>query len=295
MMTFVGNPHGKAVGEPGARGRLRAGRQARLDSPQEYADFVSPANHVLAIASGKGGVGKSTVALNLSLALRAGGARVGLLDADFYGPDIPLMVNLKREASLRRWDLWRGGEVRLEPVERYGLQLMSVGFLLGERQALPFAAQSLVMGLRQFLGGTDWGELDYLVIDLPPGTADLQQEMTRTLELSGALIAVGPQDVAHLDAKRVVELFQSAGVRIIGGVENMSGLVCPHCGERVEVFPPVSAERSLWQLGVRRLATLPLDPATSQNGRGPVMVAAPESAQAQRFRDLASAVRGEID
>jgi ATP-binding protein involved in chromosome partitioning len=246
---------------------------------------------VLAVASGKGGVGKSTIALNLALALRAGGARVGLLDADFYGPDIPLMVNLKREALLKRWDFWRGGEVRLEPVERYGLKLMSVGFLLGERQALPFAAPSLVIALRQFVGGTDWGGLDYLVIDLPPGTADLQQELTRTLELSGALIVVGPQDAAHLDAKRVVELFQSAGVRIIGGVENMSGLVCPHCLKRVEVFPPVTAERSLWRLGVERLATLPLDPATSQNGHGPVMVAAPESPQAQRFLELAVAVR----
>src|SRR5207247_3062290 len=134
-------------------------------------------------------------------------------------------------------------------------------------------AQSLGIGRRQFAPGTDWGPLDYLVVDLPPGTADLQQQLTRVLELSGAVIVVGPQDAAHLDAKRVVELFQSAGVRIIGGVENMSGLVCPHCGERVEVFPPVAPERSLWQLGVRRLTTLPLDPATSQNGRGPVMVA----------------------
>jgi ATP-binding protein involved in chromosome partitioning len=256
---------------------------------------VSPARHSIAVASGKGGVGKSTVALNLALALRAGEARVGLLDADFYGPDIPLMVNLKRETSLERWDFWRGGEVRLEPVDRYGLKLMSVGFLLGERQALPFTAHSLAIAMQQFLGGTDWGELDYLVIDLPPGTADLQQQLTRTLELSGALIVVGPQDAAHLDAKRVVELFQSAGVRIIGGVENMSGLVCPHCGERVDVFPPVSAERSLWQLGVRQLATLPLDPATSQNGHGPLLVTAPESAQARRFLDLAAAVRGEVD
>jgi ATP-binding protein involved in chromosome partitioning len=252
---------------------------------------VALAQHTLAVASGKGGVGKSTVALNLALALRAGDTRVGLLDADFYGPDIPLMVNLKRETSLERWDFWRGGDVRLKPVERYGLELMSVGFLLGERQALPFSAPSLVMALRQFVDGTDWGELDYLVVDLPPGTADLQQEVTRMLELSGALVVVGPQDAAHLDAKRVVELFQHLGVRVIGGVENMSGLVCPHCGERVELFPPVAADRSLWQLGVRRLATLPLDPATAQNGRGPVVVAAPESAQARRFVELATAVR----
>lgn len=253
--------------------------------------LVSPARHTIAVASGKGGVGKSTVALNLALALRAAGDRVGILDADFYGPDIPLMVNLKRETSLSRWDVWRSGEVRLEPVERYGLKLMSVGFLLGERQSLPFSAHSLGIGLRQFVGGTDWGELDYLVIDLPPGTADLQHEVTRALELSGALIVVGPQDAAHLDAKRVVELFEAAGVRILGGVENMSGLVCPHCAGRIDVFRPVTAERSLWQLGVRQLATLPLDPATAQNGHGPVMVADPQSPQAQRFRDLAAVVR----
>jgi ATP-binding protein involved in chromosome partitioning len=252
---------------------------------------MSPARHVLAVASGKGGVGKSTVALNLALALRSEDTRVGLLDADFYGPDIPLMVNLKRETLLKRWDVWRGGEVRLEPVERYGLELMSVGFLLGERQSLPFGAYSLAIALRQFVGGTDWGELDYLVVDLPPGTADLQQEVTRVIDLSGVLIVVGPQDAAHLDAKRVVELFESADVRIIGGVENMRGLVCPHCGELVDVFPPVADARSLWQLGIRRLATLPLDPETSQNGRGPVMVAAPDSAQARRFVDLAAAVR----
>jgi ATP-binding protein involved in chromosome partitioning len=252
---------------------------------------VSPARHAIAIASGKGGVGKSTVALNLALALRANEAQVGLLDADFYGPDIPLMVNLKRDALLQRWDMWRGGEVRLKPVERYGLKLMSVGFLIGERQALPFTAQSLVIALRQFLDGTDWGELDYLIVDLPPGTADLQHEVTRVLELSGALIVVGPQDAAHLDAKRVVELFQSLHVRILGGVENMSGLVCPHCGELVQVFPPVAEERSLWHLGIRRLATFPLDPATTQNGRGPLVIADPEGPQAQRFRDLAAAVR----
>src|SRR5437868_13982098 len=118
---------------------------------------MPPARHSIAVASGKGGVGKSTVALNLALAFRDRGARVGLLDADFYGPDIPLMVNLKRDSMLERWDFWRGGEVRLDPVEQYGLKLMSVGFLLGERQSLPFNAMSLVMALRQFTDGTDWG------------------------------------------------------------------------------------------------------------------------------------------
>jgi ATP-binding protein involved in chromosome partitioning len=256
---------------------------------------VSPARHAIAVASGKGGVGKSTVALNLALAFRDQGARVGVLDADFYGPDIPLMVNLKRDASLARWDVWRGGEVRLEPVERYGLKLMSVGFLLGERQALPFSAQSLVIALRQFISGTDWGELDYLVVDLPPGTADLQEQVTQVLQLSGAVIVVGPQDAAHLDAKRVVELFRLRRVRVLGGVENMSGLVCPHCGETIDVFPPVAADRSLWSLGIRRLATLPLDPVVVGNGHGPLLVAAPDSEQAARFRALAREIGAELE
>lgn len=248
---------------------------------------MSPARHAIAVASGKGGVGKSTVALNLALALREEGARVGILDADLYGPDIPLMVNLKRDGPLARWDLWRGGDVRLEPVERYGLKLMSVGFLLGEHQSLPFNAQSLVFALRQFLGGTDWGELDYLVIDLPPGTADLQEQVTQVLQLSGAVIVVGPQDAAHLDAKRVVELFRLRRVRVLGGVENMGGLVCPHCGETIDVFPRVAEERAIWKLGVRRLAALPLDPVAAGNGRGPLLVVHPASAQADRFRQLA--------
>jgi ATP-binding protein involved in chromosome partitioning len=256
---------------------------------------VSPARHAIAVASGKGGVGKSTVALNLALAFRDQGARVRVLDADFYGPDIPLMVNLKRDASLARWDVWRGGEVRLEPVERYGLQLMSVGFLLGERQALPFSAQSLVIALRQFISGTDWGELDYLVVDLPPGTADLQEQVTQVLQLSGAVIVVGPQDAAHLDAKRVVELFRLRRVRVLGGVENMSGLVCPHCGETIDVFPPVAADRSLWSLGIRRLATLPLDPVVVGNGHGPLLVAAPDSEQAARFRALAREIGAALE
>jgi ATP-binding protein involved in chromosome partitioning len=251
---------------------------------------VGPARYAIAVASGKGGVGKSTVALNLALALRDMGAAVGILDADFYGPDIPLMVNLKREETLKQWDVWRGGEVRLSPVERYGLKLMSVGFLIGEHQSVPFSAQSLPIALRQFLAGTDWGQLHYMIIDLPPGTADLQREVTMTLNLAGALVVVGPQDAAHLDAKRVVELLKIHRVPILGGIENMSGLVCPHCDNLIEVFPPVVDARSLWSLGVPKLATLPLDPATS-NGGAPLLVRAPESEQAKRFAALASAVR----
>jgi ATP-binding protein involved in chromosome partitioning len=159
---------------------------------------------------------------------------------------------------------------------------------------LPFNAMSLVIALRQFIDGTDWGDLDFLVVDLPPGTADLQEQVTQVLQLSGAVIVVGPQDAAHLDAKRVVELFRLRRVPVLGGVENMSGLACPHCGESIDVFPRVTEKRSLWALGVRRLATLPIDPAVVGNGDGPLLVASPASAQAERFRALAREVQAAL-
>jgi ATP-binding protein involved in chromosome partitioning len=224
----------------------------------------------LAVMSGKGGVGKSTVSLNLALALLDRGARVGLLDADIYGPDIPLMLNLKQTRRLDRWLLGRAdGPVRLEPVERRGLRVMSVGFLIGEDQAMTMPAPLLNSLLRQLLVDVSWGELDYLVIDLPPGTADLQQDLLRIVPNAFAIVVVGPQDVAHLDARKLLELLQSSGMKVLGAVENMTTLTCPHCAQPIDVFPAVSAERSLWSDGVTRLAGIPLDPTltTTNNGR----------------------------
>jgi ATP-binding protein involved in chromosome partitioning len=218
---------------------------------------------VVAVASGKGGVGKSTVSLGLARALVAAGSRVGLLDADVYGPDIPLMLGLKQTRELRRWDLGRNprfGRIVLEPVEAEGMKVMSVGFLIAERQsfALPAMLTSLVG--RQLVEDVDWGELDYLVVDLPPGTADLQQHFFRDVPLAGAVVVVGPQDAAHLDARKLLDLLRDADVRVLGGVENMAGLACPHCGGHVDVFPPVSPERSIFA-EIDRLVSIPLDPA----------------------------------
>ncbi|HEY1365620.1 MAG TPA: P-loop NTPase [Gaiellaceae bacterium] len=251
-----------------------------------------PGSSVVAVASGKGGVGKSTISLNLALALRGSGAAVGLLDADVYGPDIPLMVNLKRSVPLRTWDLWRRDGLRLEPVERYGLRIMSVGFLLAEGQALTMPAPLLDGVLRQLLLDVDWGELDYLIVDLPPGTADVQQRLLAVVELAGAIVVVSPQDVAHLDARKVLDLLQSGGVRVLGGVENMSGFECPHCGSRIDVFPTVPDERSIWSDGVERLGAIPLDPMLARAGDAgrPLVATAPDSASAAAFRALAAAV-----
>jgi ATP-binding protein involved in chromosome partitioning len=253
---------------------------------------AAPARHVVAVASGKGGVGKSTVSLNLALALRERGLRVGLLDADFYGPDIPLMVNLKRDQRLDRWAVWRAEGMRLDPVERFGLKLMSVGFLLAEGQALEWPAQMVEFIARQLVVDVEWGDLDVLVIDLPPGTADVQQQLVRLLPLAGAIVVVSPQDVAHLDAKRVVELLRRERVPILGAIENMTGLVCPHCGSEIEVFPRVREDRSIWSLGVGRLGSVPLDPALAQAGdQGrPLLVGQPESPQATAFRTIADRV-----
>jgi ATP-binding protein involved in chromosome partitioning len=230
---------------------------------------VRPARRILAVASGKGGVGKSTIALNLALALARRGHAVGILDADLYGPDIPAMLGLTRTEEAKQWTLWRRGGPTLRPIERRGVSVMSAGFLLGERQIMPWESQTLPFVLRQLLNGVDWGERDFLVIDLPPGTADLQVAVFREAALDGALLVVGPQDVAHLDAKKVVTLLRDANVPLLGAVENMAATTCPHCGERIELFPPVSEERSLWHDGVRRLASVPLDPTLSQLNGGP--------------------------
>jgi ATP-binding protein involved in chromosome partitioning len=219
-----------------------------------------PARFVVAVGSGKGGVGKSTVTLHVALALARKGLAVGLLDADLYGPDIPLMVNLTRQERARQWELWRQDGVRHEPVERHGIRIMSVGFLLGERQALTMAAPLLTAALKQLVENVEWGALDILLLDLPPGTADLQQQLLGVVSLDGVVVVVGPQDVAHLDARKFLDFLHEAGVVVLGDVENMDGLVCPHCGERVEVFAPVAEERSIWSEGAAVLGRIPLDP-----------------------------------
>jgi ATP-binding protein involved in chromosome partitioning len=225
---------------------------------------------VFAVTSGKGGVGKSTVSLNLALALVERGMRVGLLDADIYGPDIPLMLNLKQTRRLERWLLGKArGAVTLKPVECRGLRVMSAGFLIAEDQTMSMPAPLLQSVLRQLVVDVEWGELDYLVIDLPPGTADLQQELVRLVPGALAIVVVGPQDVAHLDARKLLEMLRSADIRVLGAVENMTTLACPHCGEPIEVFPVVAAERSLWADGVVRLASIPLDPALARVTDGP--------------------------
>ncbi len=257
------------------------------------------ASAIIFVASGKGGVGKSTISLNLSLALVQRGAAVGLLDADIYAPDIPLMINLTRHEHRRSWPMYRNPrlrEARMEPVERWGLKVMSAGFLIGEDQSMSFPASSINFMLNQLAYQVQWGDLDYLVVDLPPGTADVQQHLVSLLRPTGALIVVGSQDAAHLDAKKVVTMFGEQHVPVLGGVENMHALQCPHCQHEVEIFPRVRESRSIWSMGVPQLAELPFEPQLAQEAeRGrPLLIAAPDSAQAQRFRGLAERLAAHV-
>jgi ATP-binding protein involved in chromosome partitioning len=251
--------------------------------------MTGPARFSIAVASGKGGVGKSTVSLNLAVALSERGQRVGLLDADLYGPDIPRMIGLARTRDAKHLDLWSANDSKLEAFERFGVRIMSVGFLVGEGQSISLQAGLIDLLLIRLTSGVDWGELDYLIVDLPPGTADLQQQLMQRLQLAGALVIVTPQDVAHLDARKVLDLCKRAGVRVLGGIENMDGLVCPGCAERIDVFPRVASERSIWKHGVERLGAIPLDPAIAASGDlgTPIVLTDPTSPQGAAFGDLA--------
>jgi ATP-binding protein involved in chromosome partitioning len=251
---------------------------------------------VIAVASGKGGVGKSTVAVNLALALTACGLRAGLIDADLYGPDIPRMMGLRRRAETSSVTLFaRPGapDSRLQTVTQYGVQLASAAFLLGENQALALAGDLAQLLVRRLLADTDWHDLDYLVLDLPPGTADIQQYV---FALSGrrlcVLVVVTPQVIAHQDARRLVAHLKQRGGRRgaqavdVAGVENMSGQVCPACGQTTPLFPSAPADESIWGL-IPRLASIPFSHQAARDadeGR-PVMVtgAVPEQVAAYQL------------
>ena len=256
----------------------------------------SPARYTVAVGSGKGGVGKSTVSLNLALALAADGAAVGILDADLYGPNIPLMVGLSRSAWSTGWTIASREQAPLPPIERYGLKIMSAGFIIAEDQPMGVSGATVRMLLTQLLTQVAWGTLDYLIIDLPPGTSDVQQGLLQTIPLSGAVLVVTPQDVAHLDGRKALRQYTDAKVPVLGGVENMSGYVCPHCGEISDIFARVSETRSIWTLGVDKLGAIPLDPALSRAGDTgrPLLVADPHSPQSTAFREVARRMKDKL-
>jgi ATP-binding protein involved in chromosome partitioning len=206
---------------------------------------------VVAVGSGKGGVGKTTVAVNLAIALARLGPRTGLLDADIYGPNVPLMVGTDQLPEM-------AGR-RLLPLERHGIKMMSMGFLSPGDEPVIWRGPMLHHAMRQFLHEVEWGELDYLVVDLPPGTGDVQLSLIQTVPITGAIVVTTPSDVALGDARKAVRMFRQVRVPVLGMVENMSYLVCPHCQGRVEVFSYGGGQRTAIEMGVPFLAELPLD------------------------------------
>jgi len=246
--------------------------------------FLKGVKHVIAVASGKGGVGKSTVAVNLAASLAAMGLRTGLIDADIYGPSLPRMVGVSRKPEVV-------GSI-MQPIEVFGLSCMSIGFLVPEDQAMVWRGPMIMGALTQMLGQTNWGELDAMVVDLPPGTGDAQLTLSQKVALSGAVIVSTPQDIALIDARRGVAMFEKVGVRVLGVVENMSYFACPHCGEVSTPFGHGGARAEAEKLGVPFLGEVPLllDVRMSGDAGTPIVLSAPDSPGAQALRAVARQV-----
>jgi ATP-binding protein involved in chromosome partitioning len=239
--------------------------------------------NIVAVASGKGGVGKSTVAANLALAWAAQGARVGMLDADIYGPSQPLMLGLEGQRPTSP-----DGK-HLKPLESYGLAAMSIGFLVDAEQPMVWRGPMVTQALTQLLSETDWGELDYLVVDMPPGTGDIQLTLAQRVPVAGAVIVTTPQDIALADARKGLKMFEKVSVPVLGIVENMSVHICANCGHAEHIFGAGGGARMAEQYGVKLLGELPLDVHIRQEADGgrPTVVAAPDSPRARAYFEMA--------
>ena len=251
-------------------------------------DLIPDVQHVVAVASGKGGVGKSTVAANLSIALAQAGYRVGLLDADIYGPSMPMMFGIQEQPLVER--------ERLIPFEKYGVRLMSLGFVLDDDTPVIWRGPMVMRAIEQLLADVEWGPLDYLIVDLPPGTGDAQLTISQKVPLSGAVIVTTPQDISLIDARKGLAMFQKVNVPVVGIIENMSTFVCPHCGETTDIFKRGGGERTSEVLGCTFLGAIPLDPEIVEGGDAgkPIVVSHPEGAHAESFRSVAEAVVVEV-
>jgi ATP-binding protein involved in chromosome partitioning len=260
---------------------------ANVRSPflrQQATEMLPGVKQTIAVASGKGGVGKSTVAVNLAASLALSGARVGLLDADIYGPSVPVMTGTGSQP--------RVVDQKLVPLEAYGLKLMSIGFLAGADKAMVWRGPMASRAIQQMMGDVSWGELDYLVVDLPPGTGDASLTLAQSVPLTGVAIVATPQDVALDIAVKALQMFRTLNVTPLGLIENMSWYVCPSCGHEHHVFSHGGAERAAARLGVPFLGAIPLEEGIREAGDtgAPIVVARPDSPGARAFRDVASQV-----
>ena len=277
------------VKEARSKGAPGDGQRAKPKQGHNIAG-VPGVKHIIAVASGKGGVGKSTTAVNLALGFQAIGLKTGLLDADIYGPSQPRLLGLAG-----RPDMIEGNT--LKPMEGYGLRVMSMGFLVEENTPIIWRGPMVVSALNNMLRDVDWGELDVLVVDMPPGTGDVQLTMAQQVPLSGAIIVSTPQDLALIDARKGLNMFRKVDVPVLGIIENMSYFVCPKCGERSDIFGHGGAAAEAEKLGIPFLGGVPLhmDIREKSDAGQPVTATAPESVHAQIYRELAAKAWSEVE
>jgi len=258
--------------------------------PPPAGQMIPGVKSIIAVASGKGGVGKSTTAVNLALGLAAAGRRVGLMDADIYGPSMPRMMGITGQP------VSDDGKT-LRPMENYGIKVMSIGFLVEEDTPMIWRGPMVQSALEQMMRDVSWGELDVLVVDMPPGTGDAQLTMAQRVPVTGAVIVSTPQDIALLDARKGLNMFRKVDVPVFGIIENMSYFTCPHCGERSDIFSHGGAKQEAERLGCDFLGEVPLDIEirTTSDGGHPIVVSQPDGAHAQSYRAIADTVAAKID
>ncbi len=264
-----------------APGQIQGGQQRQMLLPN--------VKYKIAVASGKGGVGKSTVAVNLALALAKMGMKTGLLDADIYGPSIPVMFDIKEQPAF-------DGR-KLHPIHKYGVNLMSLGFLVDQNDPVIWRGALVTRALQQLMNDVNWDGLDVIVFDMPPGTGDAQLTLSQTVALDGAIIVSTPQNVALLDAVKGVQMFRKVNVPIMGIIENMSYFSCPHCGERSDIFDHGGVRKTCESLNTELLGEIPLDTAIRVGGdKGvPIVAGDPDSAQSKAFMDAAATVKKKLE
>ena len=278
---------GSPPGAGGPRPTTPAQPAARGGAPSPIG--VPGVEAIIAVASGKGGVGKSTTSVNLALGLRDLGLKVGILDADIYGPSLPKLLAIKERPQTL-------GGTRLKPITRYGLTVMSIGFLIDEETPMIWRGPMVISALTQMLREVEWGALDVMVVDMPPGTGDAQLTMAQQVPLKGAVIVSTPQDLALIDARRGIAMFRKVNVPVLGIIENMSYFLCPQCGTRSDIFSHGGARHEAERLGVPFLGEVPLhmDIREKSDAGLPVVATMPEGPLATIYRDIAAKVQGQL-
>jgi ATP-binding protein involved in chromosome partitioning len=264
-----------------------------VPAPTPKPGLLPEVKRIVAVSSGKGGVGKSMVAVNLAVALAQQGLRVGLLDADVYGPNIPLMFGETRSPRATGEE----GVEKIEPLEAHGVRLMSIGFMLDKDQPAIMRGPLISGILRQFLEQVAWGPLDYMVVDMPPGTGDAQISLVQTIDLDGAIMVTTPQNISTSDVRRGVRMFEKVNTRVLGIVENMSGFECPHCGERSDIFGTGGGEALAMDMGLPFLGSVPLDSKVREAGDTgvPPVAGAPDSPASRALKGVAQALRKALE